>query len=73
MNDLQQEISSRQDQLLPKKKFAFSSRKKEATSKQEEVKVQSTKVNIVDVNSKEIRDKKGAQLELQVIWKLAKV
>lgn len=66
-------MSIRQDQLLPKKRFAFSSRRKEATNKpNEDVKVQSAaskpkrKQARVEVLSKEISDKRGVKLEIQV-------
>lgn len=66
-------ITSKQDQLIPKKKFAFGSRKKEAVRKPDaEVKVQSepkTKepsFNYADVTGKVLKDKKGLKLEMMV-------
>ncbi len=75
-------MSAKQDQLLPKKKFAFRSRKKEtsraAKPENDQAKVQSAEVKVqtagertgeelsMDVNSKTVSNKKQEKIELVV-------
>lgn len=74
IKDLLQLVNSKQDKLLPPKKFSFASRSKKATPKPEaEDKVQSAEVGpgkdlsvcLADMSSKVIAEKQGVVLEMR--------